>query len=338
MTWKKSRLLAVAASLAALACAAFVTAQAQELEELPVAQTYHRTGEELVQQIDETYDEIRQATGRWSFMNRCAPMVNWTIWALDLQTEVYAGNGNQQYNQYDYVTRTDLGYDVVRYSAQDYSLAEALYAACDNGNRDVYNLIACWQSGSSYASRTWGHTVFIHGIVDGMVYFYESYGLTIGSTYYPEGSAVVCTIEEFADCYSWGYLEGIVHLDFPDLEAPVVSQASAAKVCVDSFDLSAQVSDDVGIQAVTAKVWTYGYSAQELMLELPMVVEDGVATVRICAEDFGGHQGVYYAAVYVRDFQGNETVEVLEEKIELAQLRRSASELCVCQGSPEALN
>lgn len=307
----ESAIFAVAAS--AESDSTYITAS-----EAPVAQATHLSGEEILTQIEETYSAAKSRSGRRSFYNRCSTLVNWSTVVLGIQTELYSCHGKNEYDQYVDATRTDCGYDVVRYPASEYSLESALNAISENGTWDVYNIIIGWQGGSSYSSRAYGHTCFIHAIIDGYVYFYESYGLEIGGTYYREGSPIVCTIAEFANYYNrWAKFEGAVHFDFPDTGAPVLSEMEVSNISDDGFTLTFDAEDDIEITDIYAKVWTYGNSQEEGCRILPVTLEDGVATVQVDIEDFDGFVGRYYAAGYARDHKGNEASTALEGCVNL---------------------
>lgn len=266
------------------------------------------TGEELIEQINQTYSAALALSGRRSFYNHCSTMVNCTTVALGLQNERYSCNGNGEYDLYENIDQTDCGYDVTRYSASDYTLKEALNAISEDGTKDVTNIIIGWQSGSTYASSRYGHTCFIHGIVDGKVYFYESYGLSIGGTYYKEGAPIVCTIDEFADYYnSWARFEGAVHFSYPEDGAPRLSGVQVFNADEEGFTLSFYARDDA-MTDIYAKVWPYGTNEETDSKIFPIYVDNGVAAVRINTSDFDGFVGRYYVACYATDRSGNVSV------------------------------
>lgn len=65
------------------------------------------------------------------------------------------------------------------------------------------------------AGRKYGHTCFIHAIIDGKVYFSDSQTVKIGQKEYPEGTPVSCTIEEFGRFYEPWTFEGTIHFTYP---------------------------------------------------------------------------------------------------------------------------
>lgn len=260
----------------------------------PVPQRTEYTGEELVERIVDTHRAALDRAGRSSFYNRCSQLVNYTTVVLGLQTQRYTGNGNQEYDHYEDITRTDCGYDVEKYPAGDYTLEQALNAISEDGTKNVYNIIIGWQSGNSRASRRYGHTCFIHGIVDGEVYFYESYGLSVGGTYYPAGSPIVCSISQFADYYDWASFEGAVHLDYPEIPEPEVGHIRVSDESAEGFTLTFEV-ENVREDGAWVKVWTYGNSDSDGYQLIPAEIVDGMAVAKVKTSDFDGFVGLYYA-------------------------------------------
>jgi hypothetical protein len=50
--------------------------------------------------------------------------------------------------------------------------------------------------------RRYGHAVVIHAIIDGTVYYAESYNLSLGGVYYKEGTPLAASIDEFVEHYA----------------------------------------------------------------------------------------------------------------------------------------
>lgn len=294
-------------SAAALVTALAVPAAAAEME---CAEPYHLTGEELIERIEETYDEALDLAGRWSFHGKCSTMVNCSALALGIVNERPAmdGHGRDAYDRYGAMGRTDGGYEAVRYSGADYDLEDALNAVCEEGTRDVYNLIVGFHGGRTANSSGYGHALFIHGIVDGVVYFSESYGLYLGGKFYSEGEPIVCTVAEFAEYYNkWAYFEGLVHMDFPDDTAPAMSRLAVVDSSEEGFTLRCRAADNMGIVEMYAKVWPYGSTEEEAQI-VPVTNTNGAVAVRIDTALFGGFNGRYYVNLYAVDRKGNVAV------------------------------
>ena len=166
----------------------------------------------MLQQITDTYQLALTSSNRYSFRGYCGAFVNWHVYLLGITTTVSTANGNQQYDIYAKQTVTSGGFAVEALSAQQYSMKEALNVLTENGTVNVYNLIAGFQRTNTTAGRKYGHAVFIHAVIDGMVYFSESYSTNFLGTYYPEGTPIVCTIEQFCKYYGgWTTYEGMIH-------------------------------------------------------------------------------------------------------------------------------
>lgn len=166
----------------------------------------------ILQQITDTYDEALRGSKRYSFRGYCGTFVNWHVYLLGITSTVSIGNGNQQYDMYAKQTVTSGGFTVEALPVQQYSMKEALNMLSANGTVNVYNLIAGFQRTNTTAGRKYGHAVFIHAVINGMVYFSESFSTNFMGTYYPEGTPIVCTIDQFCNYYStWTTYEGMIH-------------------------------------------------------------------------------------------------------------------------------
>lgn len=268
----------------------------------------HYTGEELVDRIQLSYHGAKKVTGFWGFYGRCSTLVNGTIVALGINADYHSCDGNDVYDLYENMERTNCGYDVVCYGAETYDLEGALNAVSENGTKNVYNLVIGWQGGRTGASSTYGHTCFIQGIVDGMVYFCESYGLELANTFYREGAPIVCTIAEFAEYYDkWAFFEGLVHFDYPDVVAPRMTGMETMLVSGKGFTLNFEASDNVGIEEIYAKVWRYG-ETEEDAVTVPVTVVGEKAWIRVNTAEFEHYDGRYYVNCYAVDRNGNVSV------------------------------
>ncbi len=166
---------------------------------------------EIRNQITSTYKTAKRRSGYSTFKGHCASLVNWQMYLLGITTEKISSNGNQEYDYFVKRAQTSGGYTVRAYPASRYNMKEALNAASENGTRDAFNMIVCFQSTTSALGRLYGHALFVHAIIDGIVYYSENTGVTVGGTYYPEGSAIAVTIDEFCRYYErWIYYEGLI--------------------------------------------------------------------------------------------------------------------------------
>lgn len=166
----------------------------------------------ILNQIKTLYKQTLRGSDKHSLHGYCGTMINWHLYLLGITTTVVGNDGNTEYDHYSVQDYTTGGFRVRPYSASDYTLEEALNAITYNGTKDAYNLVIGFERTSTTAGRRYGHTVMIHAILDGMVYFSESYACSFNGKYYAEGAPIVCTIAEFAKFYNpWTEFEGVLH-------------------------------------------------------------------------------------------------------------------------------
>lgn len=158
--------------------------------------------DQLEQMISRLYAEAAAYYGRSSFHGYCGAFVNTQLYLLGISAHMLGNNGNEEFDYYASQTITTGGYRVQAYPAGRYTLEEALNAITDHGKKDAYNILVGFETTRSVAGRKYGHALLVHAIVDGTVYFMESYDIYLNDTAYPEGTPVKCTIPEFADYYA----------------------------------------------------------------------------------------------------------------------------------------
>ncbi len=169
--------------------------------------------------VESTYKQALKKTERSSFHGWCGAAVDWQMRVLGIVTKVVGSDGNQKYDYFKGMDYTSGGYRVKAYSAKKYKLEAALNMLSNNGTENVYNIMVGFQRTNTSAGRKYGHAVFIYAIVDGVVYFAESFGMKIGGKYFAEGECVTATIAEFAKSYnSWCTYEGLVHFGLKTYE------------------------------------------------------------------------------------------------------------------------
>jgi uncharacterized repeat protein (TIGR02543 family) len=166
---------------------------------------------EIKNQITSTYKAAKRYSGRPSFSGYCASLVNWQLYLLGITEEKLGNNGNQEYDYFCKQSQTSGGYTVRAYPDERYNLKEALNFVSQDGTKKVYNMIVCFQSTNSAAGRRYGHAFLIHAIIDGIVYYSESSSVSVGGKYFPEGSAIAVSLEDFWQYYcKWDY-EGLIY-------------------------------------------------------------------------------------------------------------------------------
>lgn len=166
----------------------------------------------ILNQISTLYKQTLRYSGLASLHGYCGSMVNWHLYLLGITATVVGNDGNTEYDCYSKQEYTTGGYRVRPYSATEYTLEESLNAITYNGTRDVYNIVVGFERTNTVAGRIYGHTCMIHAIIDGVVYFSESYATMFNGKYYAEGAPITCSISEFAAYYApWTVFEGVLY-------------------------------------------------------------------------------------------------------------------------------
>ncbi len=168
----------------------------------------------LKKEVEDLYKLCLRTAGVSSFHGYCGALVSWQIYKLGITKGYMGANGNDQYDTYKNLDYTSGGYRVRPYPATKYNLKAALNAISENGTKDVYNILIGFQKTNTVAGQKFGHCVLINAIVDGVVYFSESYPSTMAGKYYKEGAAITCSIDQFVRFYAnWTVFEGAIHFD-----------------------------------------------------------------------------------------------------------------------------
>lgn len=183
---------------------------------LPVSVSAEKTtqdrGAEIKKQIRTSYTKCVKASGRSSFDGYCGSYVTWHLYVLGVDRSRHGANGNDVYDQYEDIKLTCGGHVAQAYSGKNYDIESGLNKITANGTMDAYNIVVGFHKTKSAAGQKYGHAVFIHAILDGMVYFSESYDCLAAGYRVPEGQPMVISISRFAQYYnSFAEFEGIVH-------------------------------------------------------------------------------------------------------------------------------
>jgi len=189
-----------------------------------------KSSDAISEQITKTYQTALNNTGQTSFEGACAWYVNWQLVILGINANYIGGDGNLEYDNYKDLSESSGGYTITAYPANEYTLSEALNAITANDTIDAYNILIGFEKTieSSGLGEIYGHTCFIHAIIDGNVYFSESYDLTINGQYYTEGSAIICSIQQFCNYYStsWTTLDGVIKFSSSEDTVPEIDNES----------------------------------------------------------------------------------------------------------------
>ncbi len=175
---------------------------------LPFGANAQSEEDRVEQEIQRIYYKVLYATGRSSLHGFCGLMASYQLYYLGVNNVPLVYDGKDQYNAYENMEVTSGGHRVKTYSADTYSLREALLAASNGGTKNVYNILVGFQWTHTDAGQYYGHACVINAIIDGVVYFSEGFPTPFN---YEPGRPSVCTIDEFANYYDpWTSFEGLV--------------------------------------------------------------------------------------------------------------------------------
>lgn len=172
---------------------------------------------QIISQMKRTYSKCRSSFGR-SFDGYCGTMTSYQLYYLGITTGRDRQNGNEGFDRYKGQSYSSGGYRIKAYSGKNWTLREALNKITDNGEKDAYNILVGFESTPSRAGRRYGHSCIIHGIVDGKVYFMESYPVYLNGKRYREGEPISCSIKAFCDYYAstTTKFDGVIHFGAKD--------------------------------------------------------------------------------------------------------------------------
>ena len=211
----------------------------------------------LRQMITKTYKRLRASNGYDSYSGYCGKMAAYTLYYLGVDKKVHVHNGKDEYDAYKDLEKTTGGHMVETYPAAEYTLEEALNAISEGGTRDVYNILVGFQRTNTAAGKKYGHAVVIYGILNGNVYFTESFQhLNVA-----EGKPIVCTIKEFVKSYSgWTTFEGVIHF----------GTKRYADFCTGyPADLFVKTLETTPVYSIPSTADVSGYTAKQLTTALP---------------------------------------------------------------------
>lgn len=164
---------------------------------------------EIIAQISNTYASAKSLSGRSKFQGWCGTYIVYQLRAMGISGSAdsdITGNGNQMYNCIKAGT-TSAGYTKTKYVGNN--CLNDIVNACNGQN--VYNIVVSWTHQYGYTAQNpgAGHVTLIHAIIDGTVYYSESY--TSGGK--PEGTPLSCSLTDFYKNYNsmYGNAIGAVH-------------------------------------------------------------------------------------------------------------------------------
>lgn len=162
----------------------------------------------VINEARRVYSACQYTAGRRSFAGYCGLMTSHQLYNMGINESLIVWGGNQQFDYYKGMDKTTGGHYIKAYPAPDYTLKEALNTITNGGTRDAYNLLIGFQWTNTEAGRKYGHACVINAILDGTVYFTESFYTSIGGA---EGNVSQCSIDKFAEYFgSWTVFEGVI--------------------------------------------------------------------------------------------------------------------------------
>ena len=172
-------------------------------------------GEERLDAIAEVYRQALALSHLESLKGYCGACVGYQLRALGINSYFVNVHGKDQFDYYRDLRFSSGGYPVTAYAASEYTLHGALEAATEQGTRTVSYALVGFQSGAWGSAAEYGHTLLIHAIEDGTVYFVDSTPRTVAGERYEEGTPIVCTLDTFCATYASYTFEGLILFD-PD--------------------------------------------------------------------------------------------------------------------------
>ncbi len=150
---------------------------------------------DLANSITANYQTALSLAGRGSFYGRCNLATAYQLRAMGIyKNELdYSGSGNLWYGHFKDVSKTSGGYNVITISGKN-----CLYDLIEKYGNEIYNVAYCLGTGGTSGPT---HVLYIRAIINGEVYFADSFGCSYNRKYYPEGTCTVLSLEDFVSAY-----------------------------------------------------------------------------------------------------------------------------------------
>lgn len=203
------------------------------------AQASSDKASQIENQITSTFRAAQRSSGMSSFNGWCATLVGWQIYHLGIDAQMHCKDGKDQYDMYKNLNMSTGGYKITCYPSSQYDLRSALNAITKNGTTDAYNIMVGFERTTTEMGKIYGHAVLIHAIIDGQVYFAECYNSSFDGKFWPEGSAISCSIDTFCNSYNaWTVFDGIIYFG-------VKTYADACEIYPAAMNAMVQTAADV---------------------------------------------------------------------------------------------
>ncbi len=149
----------------------------------------------LLNSITANYQTALSMSGRGSFYGRCNLATAYQLQAMGIyKNELdFSGSGRLWYEHFKNVNKTSGGYNVITISGKN-----CLYDLIEKYGNEIYNVVYSLGTGGTSGPL---HSMYIRAIIDGNVYFADSFGTSYNRNYYPEGTGTVLPLDEFIAAY-----------------------------------------------------------------------------------------------------------------------------------------
>jgi hypothetical protein len=181
------------------------------------------------------------------FSGGCAHLCNVQLLMLGINTKYVGANGCDEWDNYYKLKYSGGGYKIHAYSAKEYTVGSAL-EAIEKECPVATNIMMCFSKTMSSKGKTYGHSFFIHGLIDGNVYFTDNFTISYKGMYFESGDVVVMTLAQCQAYYgrSWFTFEGAIWFEDESLTTEVKKQGGYVPG-----------NDDPGIATNAAKAGYY---------------------------------------------------------------------------------
>ncbi len=153
------------------------------------------SGTDIQSNITQDYKNALSLAGRSSFNGQCNLATAYQLYARGIYKYGldYSGTGNTWYNHFKNVKETSGGYSVITVSG-----ANCLYDLVKKYGNELYNIVYSLGTGGTSGDC---HVLYIRAIINGYVYFADSFGVSYNQVYYKEGAGTVLPLNQFVSEY-----------------------------------------------------------------------------------------------------------------------------------------
>ncbi len=151
--------------------------------------------ENLADSVTENYQQAKSLAGRRSFYGNCNLATAYQLQAMGIYDGGldFSGSGKEWYYHFKDETKTSGGYNVVTISGKN-----CLYDLVEKYGNEIYDIVYSLGTGGTSGSV---HSLYIRAIINGEVYFADSFGCPYNGVYYSEGTGTVLPLEKFVAAY-----------------------------------------------------------------------------------------------------------------------------------------